>query len=54
MPIHTTDKQKWFKKIIIERFFSEQEMAEFLDRYEAAKIDNIGRREVEKDSYDYR
>ena len=36
-------KQKWFKREILERMYSETELVDFLDTYEKAKLYNLGK-----------
>lgn len=48
MPIKTTKKQAWFKMEIIKRFMSDRELAGFLEKYEEAKLVNVGRQEIEQ------
>ena len=36
-------KQKWFKREILDRMYSETEMVSFLEDYEKAKLYNLGK-----------
>ena len=37
------NKQKWFKRVILERMYSDTELESFLESYEKAKLYNLGK-----------
>ena len=41
--LNNMKKQKWFKRVILERMYSETEMESFLEDYEKAKLYNLGK-----------